>query len=157
MRNHVWRPLYLVIGVIAFILLVGTLVVPKDFGIHESGYMYGWHRKGNEAEWQQVKVKYQTSAYCKDCHSKNYNSIQKSPHHIIPCEDCHGPGAGHPDNPSKLPIDRRRELCLRCHFRLPYPSSGRNAIPGIDPVEHNPETECALCHNPHNPSLAEMQ
>jgi predicted CXXCH cytochrome family protein len=156
-RNHVWRPLYLVIGSIALVLLVRTLVVPKDFGIHESGYMYGWHRKGSEAEWQQVKVKYQTSVYCKDCHSEKYNSIGKSPHGIIPCEDCHGPGAGHPDNLSKLPIDRRRQLCLRCHASLSYPSSGRNEIPGIDPAQHNPGTECALCHNPHNPSLAEMQ
>ncbi|MRR53918.1 MAG: cytochrome C [Deltaproteobacteria bacterium] len=156
MRNHVWRPLYLVIAVIALILLVRTLVVPEDFGSHESGYMYGWHRKGNEAEWQQVKVKYQMSAYCKDCHSEMYDSIGKSPHGIIPCEDCHGPGAGHPDNPAKLPIDRSRQLCLRCHAQLPSPSSGRSAIRGIDPAGHNPEAECSLCHNPHNPSLAEL-
>ena len=155
MRNHVWRPLYLVIVVIALFLLVRTLVVPEDFGRHESGYLYGWHRKGNEAEWQQVKVKFQTTAYCKDCHSENYDSIRNSPHGIIPCEDCHGPGMAHPDDPAKLPIDRSRQLCLRCHAQLPSPSSGRSGIRGIDPAGHNPEAECSLCHAPHNPSLAE--
>lgn len=157
MKNHVWRPLYLVIGVIALVLLVSTLVVPKDFGVHESGYMYGWHRKGNEAEWQKVTVKYQSSDYCRDCHREKYDSIKKSPHRSIPCEDCHGPGVGHPDSLAKLPIDRSRQLCLRCHAQLPSPSSGRSAIRGIDPVGHNPEAECSLCHNPHNPSLAEMR
>ena len=117
-----------------------------------AGTARGMKRSGNRS-----RSSTRRPVYCKDCHSEKYDSIRKSPHGIIPCEDCHGPGAGHPDNLSKLPIDRRRQLCLRCHARLPYPTSGRNAIPGIDPAGHNPGTECALCHNPHNPSLAEMK
>jgi hypothetical protein len=59
----------------------------------------------------------------------------------------------HPDNPPKLTIDKSREQCLRCHAYLPYPTSGRAVIRGIDPDNHNPGIECISCHNPHNPNL----
>ncbi len=157
MKSHVWRPLYVALCVVALILIVRVVVVPKDFGIHESGYMYGWYRKSNEEFWKGVKVKYKTTSYCKECHADNYTSIQQSAHGIIPCEDCHGPGTEHPGGPSNLHIDTRRQLCLRCHARLPYPTSGRNDIRGINPDTHNPEAECTLCHNPHNPSLTELK
>lgn len=151
MKNHVLRPLFVTIGIIVLILLVRMVYVPKDFGVHERGYMYGWHRKGNENDWKNFKVKYQGTAYCKECHSDKYDSIIKSPHKIIPCEDCHGPAIDHPSDPPKLTIDKSRALCLRCHYPLPYPTSGRANIPGIDPDVHNPGMECATCHNPHNP------
>jgi hypothetical protein len=133
--------------------------VPKDFGVHESGYMYGWYRKGDEEFWKNFKIKYQGKEYCKDCHEKNYRSINKSPHRNIECENCHGP-AGTPEgvlhhDPDKLPklaIDRSREQCYRCHVYLPYPTSGRSEINGFpDPEKHNPGVECVMCHNPHDP------
>jgi hypothetical protein len=158
MKNHVFRPLFVVIGIVAIILLVRTALVPKDFGVHERGYMYGWHRKANEEDWKKFQVKYQGKEYCKDCHTDKYDSINKTPHRIIQCENCHGPagtaeGVVHydPDKLPKLVIDRSRAQCLRCHFPLPYPSSGRSKIKSIDPDKHNPDTECAICHNPHNP------
>ena len=89
--------------------------------------------------------------YCKGCHEDKVTSLQSSPHTIIPCEDCHGPAMDHPDNPPKLTIDKSREMCLRCHAFLPYPTSGRAVINGIDPEKHNPGVECVSCHNPHNP------
>jgi hypothetical protein len=150
-KSHVWRPLYLVLGVIALVLLVREIVVPKDFGIHERGYMYGWHRKSNEAEWKAVSVKYNTTANCKKCHEDKYLDIKDSPHGGIMCENCHGPGGKHPEDPKTLNIDRSRELCSRCHARLPYPGSGRGKIKGINPATHHPEVECVLCHYPHNP------
>jgi predicted CXXCH cytochrome family protein len=153
MKNHIFRPLFVVIGIVALILLARTVIVPKDFGVHERGYMYGWHRLGNEEEWKNkiIKVKYQGSEYCKDCHADKYDSIQKTPHRLIQCENCHGPAIDHPSDPPKLAIDRSRALCLRCHFPLPYTSSGRANIKGIDPDKHNPDIECSTCHNPHKP------
>jgi len=153
-KNHVWRPLFVVLGVVALILGLRVVMVPADFGVYERGYMYSWHRKGNEAEWQAVKVKYRTTAYCRECHADKYDDIKDSPHGAIMCENCHGPAGNHPDDPRSLDIDRSRALCARCHFKLPYRTSGRGSIRGINPETHHPEVECILCHYPHNPKRA---
>src|SRR5512140_616593 len=98
MKNHVFRPFIVFLGIVALILIARIFLVPKDFGIGGRGYMYGWHRQGNEEEWknQIIKVKYQGKEYCKDCHADKYDSINKTPHKIIQCENCHGP-AGTPE------------------------------------------------------------
>lgn len=153
MKSHVWRPLYVIIGIVGIILIIRVFYVPADFGVHERGYMYGWYRKGNMEEWKNFKVKYQGEEYCKDCHSDKIESIMKTPHAVIQCENCHGPAIDHPSDPLKLKIDKSREQCLRCHFPLPYPTSGRENIRGVDPEKHNPGIECVACHNPHSPSL----
>lgn len=152
MKGHVWRPLYVVIGIVVIILIIRAFYVPADFGVHERGYMYGWYRTGNIEEWKNFKVKYQGGDYCKNCHPDKIESIMKTPHAIIQCENCHGPAIDHPTEPQKLKIDRSREQCLRCHFPLPYPTSGRANIRGVDPDKHNPGIECVMCHNPHSPS-----
>lgn len=157
MRSHVFRPLFVAIALVIVILAVRAFVVPADFGIGERGYMYGWHRQGNEEEWRQVAVKYRTNAYCKECHAGTVASIGRSPHGIIPCEDCHGPAFNHPKDPPTLTIDRSRRLCIRCHAKLSTPSSTRAAIRGIDPENHNSGAECSLCHDPHHPNLEELK
>ncbi len=149
---HVLRPLYVVLAVAGLILIARTLLVPADFGIHDKGYMYGWYRQGNVEEWKAVKAKYQGKDYCRDCHSEQEKQNLSSPHKIIECENCHGPAIEHPSDPPKLTIDRSRELCLRCHSFLSYPTSKRSEIKGIDPNQHNPGEECAGCHNPHQAS-----
>ncbi len=151
--KHVFRPLYAIIGIIAFVLIIRAIVVPEEFGAHERGYMYGWYNKANESFWKEFKVKYKGRDYCKDCHTDKYSSIIHTPHAIIQCENCHGPAIDHPENPQKLDIDRSREQCLRCHSFLPYPQSNRFNIRGIDPDKHNSGIECVMCHNPHKPSL----
>ncbi len=157
MRNHVWRPLVVVIVLVAFILLARAIHVPKDFGIGERGYMYGFHRKSNEDDWKAFKVKYKfDNEYCGVCHADNYESIKKSPHAIINCENCHGPALNHPEDPPKLTINQTQELCLRCHYPLAYPTSGRSKIRGIDPVQHNAGLDCITCHNPHKPNLESL-
>lgn len=153
MNNHVFRPLLVVIGLVGLVLVARLFIVPKDFGVGERGYMYGWHRTSNEEEWKAFTVKYKTAAYCKDCHGDKYAAIKRSPHASINCENCHGPAGEHPSDPPKLKVDRGREQCLRCHYPLPYPSSGRSRIKGIDPEKHNPDFECYTCHNPHKPNL----
>jgi len=143
--------LYLVLAVVAGMLLLRKLVVPADFGVGARGYMYGWHRAGNEQDWRKVAVKYRGSAYCATCHAKLYAAKKDSPHKNIECENCHGPANGHPKDPPTLTINRGRELCLRCHFRLPYPGSARGRIKGIDGATHHPELGCVTCHWPHDP------
>lgn len=159
MKNHVFRPLLAVIGLVVIVLIFRVFYVPKDFGVHERGYMYGWYREGNIAEWKtSVKVKYQGKEYCSGCHEDKVQTIDKTPHAIIQCENCHGPAndaiADHPsEQRPKLTIDKTRAQCLRCHTKLAYPTSGRANIRGIDPDKHNPDIECVMCHNPHKPSL----
>lgn len=152
MKNHVWRPLWVALGLVAGLLLLRLFLVPDDFGIHERGYMYGWYRAGNAEEWKQVPVKYRGSAGCQECHEENYKAVTASPHAEIPCENCHGPRGDHPDHPEVLAIDTARELCLRCHQRLPYPQSARGQLPAIEGEKHNSTRECVDCHNPHDPS-----
>lgn len=155
MNNHVFRPLFVVIGFVVILLIARLFIVPKDFGVHERGYMYGWYRKSNEEDWKAVRVKYQfNNDYCKNCHVEQYDKLVQSSHAIINCENCHGPALDHPSEPAKLHIDRSRQQCLRCHSYLPYPTSGRMNIRGIDPDKHNPGIECSMCHNPHNPNLS---
>lgn len=153
MKSHVLRPLWVVLGLVALVLLIRVFYVPKDFGVHERGYMYGWYREGSVDFWRNFKVKYQGKEYCKDCHPENYESINSTPHALIECENCHGPAADHPSNVQKLPVDKSRGQCLRCHAKLAYPTSGRSSIRGIDPDSHNPDIECVSCHNPHKPTL----
>ena len=156
MKNHVWRPLYVVIGIVAFILLFRAFYVPSDFGVQERGYTFGFHRLSNEQEWKDFPAKYKGTAYCAECHDEKAESIANSGHAVIPCEDCHGAAFNHPDDPEKLTVDRSRDLCLRCHSELYMPSSHRNDLPGIDPKTHNAGIECAECHNPHHPNLEDM-
>jgi hypothetical protein len=152
MKNHVWRPVIVVLVAIAGILVARAIIVPADFGIGERGFMYGWHRASNQDEWKNMpNVKYKGKQYCSQCHPDKVELIDASPHTIIQCENCHGPAIDHPQEPAKLAINKSRHLCLRCHAALPYPESGRAVIPGINDDEHYPGIECATCHNPHNP------
>lgn len=157
MKTHVFRPLWVVLGLIALVLLARVFYVPDSFGVHERGYMYGWYRADNIADWEKVSVKYRGTDSCTPCHPDKEENISMSPHAIIPCENCHGPAGEHPSDPPKLTVDRSRVLCLRCHASLPYPTSGRAGIRGIDPEIHNPDMECVMCHNPHTPDLEDSR
>lgn len=157
MKSHVWRPLFVALIAVVLLLVIRAFYVPRDFGIHERGYMYGWYRESNIEEWKKFPVKYLGKEYCKDCHPEKLEMIEKTFHAAIQCENCHGPAIEHPSNPPKLAIDKSREQCLRCHFPLPYPTSGRSNIRGVDPGEHHPDKACIECHNPHKPTLRERK
>ena len=153
MKSHVLRPLWVTLGLIALVLLFRYFVVPDDFGTHGRNFTYGFHRLSNIDEWKAFPVKYRGSDYCVDCHDDKTGEQMASKHNIIQCENCHGPALEHPDNPELLAIDRSRGLCLRCHANLPYPNSLRSKLVSVEPHEHNPESACVECHNPHTPDL----
>ena len=154
MKQRAWlRPHLVVAGIVGLVFLVRVFVVPPDFGVGDRGYRFAWHRAGNEQDWKNVTVKYAGSETCAACHVENATAIKTSFHAPIQCENCHGPKLDHPADPAKLPIDTSRAQCLRCHFPLAYPTSGRAAILSVDPVEHNPDIDCVVCHNPHHPNL----
>ncbi len=157
MRNHVLRPLFAALALVALILTARQLMVPSDFGVHGDSFTYNFYRADSVNDWKKFPVSYKGREYCAECHEDNTESITKSKHAIIQCENCHGPAMQHPDNPEALTINRSRDLCLRCHLDLPYPGSQRGELPAIDPNDHNPEQECVECHNPHNPNLEDME
>lgn len=151
MKNHVLRPLWVALGIVGLVLLLRQFMVPDDFGIHGRSFTYGFHRLSNIEEWRAVPVKYRGKAGCQECHQAEASAAGTSPHRDIQCENCHGPAMAHPDSPAALSINRSRELCLRCHARLPYPTTLRGTLNGIDPATHYSDTLCSECHNPHKP------
>jgi hypothetical protein len=153
MKSHVFRPLWVFLGIIILTLFARQIIVPSDFGVGERGFMYGYHRLSNDDEWKDFKVKYLSKEYCEECHEDNYESNMSSKHKIIECENCHGAAIDHPEDPETLTLDTSRALCIRCHAYLPYPDSLRGSIRGIDPEEHNADEECVECHDPHEPDL----
>lgn len=156
MYKHVLRPLWVALAVIAVVLVARQFLVPADFGVHGRNFTYGFYRLGNVEEWKAFPVKYQGQSRCAKCHTENSAEIAASKHANIECENCHGPGVNHPKQVKKLPINGSRDLCLRCHQFLPYPSSLRSELPGIDGAKHMRRSECRKCHNPHHPDLEDM-
>ncbi|WP_305041670.1 cytochrome c3 family protein [Geoalkalibacter sp.] len=162
MKNHVWRPLFVVIGLVLAILTFRFFYVPNDFASGAYGFMYSFHRLSNQDEWKAKEPKYRDTGahhlqeFCMECHGDIVSIRTEDMHGTISCENCHGPALQHPEAPEKLLIDRSRDVCLRCHTNLIYPTSDRKRIPGIEPEEHNPGLACVDCHNPHNPRLEDM-
>jgi hypothetical protein len=155
MKHHVLRPLWLAIGIVAVVLIARHFMVPADFGVHGESFTYNYYRLSNVQEWKDFPVKYQGQARCARCHEENAAEHAASKHAMIECENCHGPGVGHPKQVKTLPIDGSRESCLRCHEYLPYPSSQRMALPAVVGEKHKPRRECRACHNPHHPDREE--
>lgn len=153
MSGHVWRPLLVVLVLVGLLFVFRHYYVPDDFGVHAGGYSYGWYRQSAIQDWRWLPIRYQGRQTCVKCHADEATDLQGMPHVVIQCENCHGPANKHPKDPKKLTIDRTRELCLRCHAKLAYPSSARGGLRGIDAATHHPGEECVSCHNPHKPLL----
>ena len=151
MKNHVLRPLWLAIAFVAIVLLARYIIVPKDFGVQGDSFTFNYHRASNVQEWKDFPVSYLGKEVCVECHEDQGAAQDASAHSIIQCENCHGPGKDHPEteDPATMLIDRSRLLCLRCHADLQYANTSRADIPGIDPNEHNTESQCVECHDPH--------
>ena len=76
----------------------------------------------------------------------------------VGCENCHGPGSNHVNNPYlvSMPVERDSELCGACHSR-----TSATAIEAHDGfIDHNQQyaelfsskkrvMDCVDCHNPH--------
>ena len=151
----------IVFAVLAAVVAARKIIVPS-FAAVNGDYRYRWHRVANEQEWKNFPVSYKDNdrAYCSGCHPEEAAKMAASVHADIQCEDCHGPVDNHPDNPARLPIDRNRNLCLRCHAKLPGRPTLYAQLPGKtiqlvlqDPEKHNPGIECVTCHDPHKAAL----
>jgi len=97
-----------------------------------------------------LPIYYAGEEICVECHDEQADLKRTSHHKNVTCEVCHGPGANHFDEPSKMNISvpRKRDLCSLCHT---YNASKPTGFPQIDPSTHNPLKPCISCHEPHNP------
>ncbi|NTU42593.1 MAG: cytochrome C [Nitrospirales bacterium] len=166
--SHAWRPLFLVLLLVAGVLTARAFVVPKDFMAKNGDYKYQWHRVGNEEDWKNFSVKYKGREFCSQCHPDHITKVTASKHAMVQCENCHvqvdAKKASHPVDlkeafqyPLSLGIDRSRDLCLRCHAKLPYrPAVYTQLAEGPIPMkmqdgeQHNPGVECVTCHDVHS-------
>jgi hypothetical protein len=155
MKSHVLRPIWVVIGAIVLIQAGRFVMVPSDFGLHGKSFTYNYYRLSNIDEWKAFEVKYKGKETCsgEKCHNTNVEENLLSHHKVVECENCHGPNLGHPEDPKKLPIDRSRSLCIKCHGYLPYPDNRRSEMRTIDPQKHYIDKECSECHNPHKSNI----
>ena len=138
------------LGVLALVAISVTLYarhrfVPATFG--ETGH----YRAAAVNAVASTKVKYAGAAQCGECHDDIAAKKAASYHRTLSCEICHGPAAGHAEDPeSQKPfIPRERgAACLYCHEYLPSRPTG---FPQIIERLHNPVKPCIECHNPHDP------
>ena len=73
MKNHVLRPLFAAIFVVALILIARAVVVPDDFGVHDhrpdgKNFTFGFYRAGAVDDWKSFTVKYKGTQLCAECH-----------------------------------------------------------------------------------------
>jgi len=136
-----------VLFAIAIAALIGARIVfvPRTFG------ELGHYRAAalDVAAGQQVM--YAGTTACVDCHSDVAEVKGRSFHRGLACEVCHGPAAGHANDPtaSRPTIPRERGACLYCHEFLPSRPTG---FPQIIEKLHNPMKPCTNCHHPHDPT-----
>ena len=124
---------------------------------------------GNEAGWVGYHAGEENLPYdCGSCHTTGYQPegnqdglpglVGTWAEEGIGCEECHGPGSLHADNPYgvALQVDRHPAQCGECHRRGSIEEV--NASGGF--IQHHEQYEelfqskhavidCVQCHNPH--------
>lgn len=138
--------------VILLVLAVGALITARILLIPETFGKYGHYRADVMDEISSQELIYAGDRACYDCHDDISELKATSYHNGVSCEVCHGPAAGHVEEPDEVTpnIPRERDKCTRCHGYNPSRPSG---FPQIIPMMHNPGRRCMSCHNPHNPEL----
>lgn len=143
-RGHLVRMAGLFgVGITGFFVLQ-ALFVPKDFGV------YGHYRAGALDENRVRPIAFAGRAACVECHSDVPDAAKGGRHEAIRCEACHGPLAGHAEDPTEKKAARPdpKVLCARCHaVNVARPAW----FSQVDPAEHSGGEACTTCHAAHNP------
>ena len=142
--EQVKRLAILVVILFALFVVVRTVLVPSDFG------EYGHFRASAVEEIASQEIRYAGHEICTDCHDDVAETKRVGFHRNVACEVCHGPAAGHIDDPEEVVLEapRERGYCPLCHEYLPSRPTG---FPQIVTASHNPMKPCASCHDPHDP------
>lgn len=150
--KHAFRILILLVVAVLVILFGRAAFVPDSWG------RYGSYRADNVEQQRAKPVMHGNDASCKDCHAEQVATHEQGAHLRVRCEVCHAPIALHVVDDAKIadmPIERSRELCLRCHQQL---HARPKDFPQIQPRQHVDEhgstwseEVCIECHQPHSP------
>ena len=133
-----------VVGLLLFLVVRGALV-PKSFG------QYGHYRGNAMADIAVRPVKFAGHQACEPCHGDILEKKSSGKHAHVNCEACHGPQAGHADDPSSLPAKLDTAvLCARCHAENAAKPRG---FPQVATAEHSAGLPCDTCHQPHSPAI----
>lgn len=129
---------------ITLFLVARHLLIPDSFG------EIGHYRFNSIQENKDMVLNYAGKEACAECHDDKAEELGLDMHANISCENCHGPGMAHYDNPepSNINIPRERAHCGLCHQ---FNSTRGDKIAQIDLNDHNVESKCIECHNPHMP------
>ncbi len=175
--GYAWDDILFVIGGYAwkarFVDQQGYIITDEPWKTGNTDYLNQWNFAnsivGKDAGW----VKYSSGAEkkpydCGSCHTTSYSpegNMYDLPGLVgtwqqegIRCEECHGWGSLHIQNPQAIPmaVERDSELCGKCHRRDNVEAV--NAKGGF--IEHHEQyeelyqskhitIECVICHDPH--------
>ncbi len=151
----------------------GYIITDEPGATGNAEYLNQWNFAnevvGTEAGWAKYHSGEAELPYdCGSCHTTGYspNGNQDDLPGLVGtwaepgvmCEECHGPGGLHVQNPQgvQMDIDRDSELCGQCHRRGDIESV--NASDGF--IQHHEQYEelfqgkhvvidCVVCHDPH--------
>ena len=142
--EQVTRIILIAIIFIVVFFVTRYQLVPDDFGKH------GHYRASALEEISAGEIKYAGQLICNECHDDIFEIKASGYHRNLSCEVCHGPAAGHTEDPDEilLPAPRERAYCPLCHEYLPSRPTG---FPQIVSASHNPMSPCIHCHDPHEP------
>ena len=176
--GYTWDDILYVIGgyywKANFIDKEGYIITDEPGKTGDTGYLNQWNYAnliiGKDADWVSYHAGEEKLPYdCGACHTTGYSpdgNQDNLPGLVgtwaqdgVRCEECHGPGSLHIQNPKgiNMHIDRDSESCARCHSRG---HSGTIAVKDgfIDTAGQYDELfqskhitlRCTLCHDPHS-------
>jgi len=142
MPPQILRLLLLLVGIVSSYFVARYFLVPPSFG------QYGWYRGLALTELRARPLVFAGKQACEDCHSDEYEKLEKNEHKNLSCEACHGPRYQHSQDPDvKLQVVSFSH-CLRCHEANPSRPKTQKQIVSKDHYG----SKCIECHVPHAPS-----
>ncbi len=181
-EGYTWEDVSFVIGGFGwkarFIDLGGYIITGDDDSTTQYNFPLIDERTGDvivEENWVPYYAGQEERPYsCASCHTTGYNHDRSTNMYDMPgmlgqwveegimCEECHGPGSLHVEEPIRvqMDIDRSSEGCGNCHYR------GREGVveSGGGFIKHHEQyeeiltaphaaMECIDCHNPHQSAV----
>lgn len=140
---------------LVFVLVILGFLILRKYLTPESYGKLGRYRAAAVEELKAKPIGYAGQQECQICHEEIFSEKTSSRHRTVGCETCHGALALHVEDPAqnaprKFEGENLNKLCILCHAEnISRPA----AFPQINLTEHNPDENCNLCHNPHNPKI----